>query len=87
LHELSAITAVVDTVDDYLKASYKEKTKPVPNVTRVVLQIGRKSSYLAEYIYEIWPVAVNGTSLECAALETEQVEGGDFLIKEIEIEE
>jgi uncharacterized protein YjbI with pentapeptide repeats len=58
-----------------------------PKVTRVALQIGRRSSYLPAYIEEIWPVAVKGTSLEGAALQTEQINGRDFLIKEIEIEE
>jgi Zn finger protein HypA/HybF involved in hydrogenase expression len=88
MHELSVIVAVADTVDEYLKASYGEAAgKPAPKVTRVTLQIGGRSSYLPSYVREIWPVAVKGTSLEGAAVETEDIEGRDFLIKEIEVEE
>jgi Zn finger protein HypA/HybF involved in hydrogenase expression len=83
------ITAVVDTVEEYLGANYggAAEGKPAPTVTRVALQIGNRSSYLPAYIREIWPVAVKGTSLESAVLETGEIEGRDFLIKEIEVEE
>jgi Zn finger protein HypA/HybF involved in hydrogenase expression len=103
MHELSVIMAVVKTVDEYLDArgAQNEKegaeenaaggrppeTTPGVRVTRVTLQVGDRSSYLPSYIREIWPLAVNGTSLDGAALEIEDSEGADFFIKEIEIEE
>jgi Zn finger protein HypA/HybF involved in hydrogenase expression len=87
--------SVVETVDEYLKASYGEDagtqvpavSKPPVKVTRITLQVGDRSSYIPSYIREIWPFAVKETSLDGAALETEDVDGKDFLIKEIEIEE
>jgi Zn finger protein HypA/HybF involved in hydrogenase expression len=84
MHELSVITAVVATVDEYLDANYG--ARPV-RVTRVALQIGDRSSYVPSSLREIWPFAVKETSLDGAALEIEDVGGRDFLIKEIEIEE
>jgi hydrogenase nickel incorporation protein HypA/HybF len=89
MHELSVIIAVVDTVDEYLKADGRTPAPPLTavKITRVALQIGDRSSYLPSYIREIWPVAVKGTSLDGAALETETIDGGGFFIKEIEIEE
>jgi hypothetical protein len=115
--------AVVDTVDAYLNATYKDASRAagaglsrpgahdseianrkgasgaaaqanassaseVPaKVMRITLQIGKRSSYIPSYISEIWPFAVKETSLDGAILETEDIEGKDFLIKEIEIEE
>jgi Zn finger protein HypA/HybF involved in hydrogenase expression len=95
MHELSVIMAVVDTVDEYLKASYGEDAgtgipvamKSPTKVTRITLQVGNRSSYIPSYIREIWPFAVKETSLDGASLETEDIDGKDFLIKEIEIEE
>jgi hypothetical protein len=87
--------AVVDTVDEYLNTSYGGEAgesipavrKAPPRVTRIALQVGSRSSYIPSYIREIWPFAVKETSLDGAALETEEMDGNDFLIKEIEIEE
>jgi len=100
--------AVVDTVDEYLKAKDGgepagknakggAEAKPAEDprvdpdagahITRITLQIGKQSSYLPSYIREIWPFAVNETSLDGAALEIEDLPGKEFLIKEIEIEE
>jgi Zn finger protein HypA/HybF involved in hydrogenase expression len=95
MHELSVIMAVVDTVDEYLQASYGEDAganipatrKSPAKVTRITLQVGNRSSYIPSYISEIWPFAVKETSLDGAVLETEDIDGRDFLIKEIEIEE
>jgi Zn finger protein HypA/HybF involved in hydrogenase expression len=95
MHELSVIMAVVETVDEYLNASYGDGAeanplsvkKPPAKVTRITLQVGNRSSYIPSYIREIWPFAVKETSLDGAALETEDINGRDFLIKEIEIEE
>jgi Zn finger protein HypA/HybF involved in hydrogenase expression len=86
MHELSVIMAVTDTVDEYLNVTY-DGIAAQSRVTRVTLQIGKRSSYIPSYISEIWPFAVKGTSLDGAALETEDIEGKDFLIKEIEVEE
>ncbi|MDR3225845.1 MAG: hydrogenase maturation nickel metallochaperone HypA [Clostridiales Family XIII bacterium] len=82
MHELSVIMAVVDTVDEYLKARDEDA-----NITRITLQIGKQSSYLPPYIREIWPFAINETSLDGAALDIEELPGKEFFIKEIEIEE
>jgi Zn finger protein HypA/HybF involved in hydrogenase expression len=99
MHELSVIMSVVDTVDEYLKASYADATDGAPagspklpassgaKITRITLQVGERSTYIPSYIREIWPFAVNGTSLDGAALGIEDIPGKDFLIKEIEVEE
>jgi Zn finger protein HypA/HybF involved in hydrogenase expression len=101
MHELSVIMAVVKTVDEYLDASGAREeadekglpddeqtaTRPRVRVTRVTLEVGDRSSYIPSYLREIWPLAVNDTSLEGAALDIEDASGADFLIKEIEIEE
>jgi Zn finger protein HypA/HybF involved in hydrogenase expression len=136
MHELSVIMAVVDTVDEYLKArsgetpgensaenstesgtgndagnsaekdagnsagdgtgnaavvepaeTPREDPGAAVKITRITLQIGKQSSYLPSCIREIWPFAVNETSLNDAALDIEELPGKGFLIKEIEIED
>jgi Zn finger protein HypA/HybF involved in hydrogenase expression len=90
MHELSVIMAVVDAVDEYLDAACGPPSggrSPAAAVTRVTLQVGDRSSYVPSCLREIWPFAVNETSLENAALEIEDVCGTDLLIKGIEIEE
>jgi Zn finger protein HypA/HybF involved in hydrogenase expression len=100
MHELSVITAVIETVDKYLGESHGGSDSggeaagspqvgagPAARVTRIALQVGKQSSYIPACIREIWPYAVKETSLGSAALEIEDIAGRDFLIKEIEIEE
>jgi Zn finger protein HypA/HybF involved in hydrogenase expression len=92
---LSVISAVVDTVEEYLKARQADGAAETAaagdgvslRVTRVALQVGERSSYVPSYIKEIWPLAVNDSPLGGADLEIESIEGADFFIKEIEIEE
>jgi Zn finger protein HypA/HybF involved in hydrogenase expression len=86
--------AVIDTVDEYLDSRSADnepgpdgRGAADPKVTRIALQVGKRSSYLPSYIREIWPFAVNDSPLAGAVLEIEDIEGRDFLIKEIEIEE
>jgi Zn finger protein HypA/HybF involved in hydrogenase expression len=84
MHELSVVLSVIDTVDEYLKAGYKDGS---PRVTRVTLQVGRRSSCVPACIREVWPFAANDTCLGAAKLEIEELPGREFLIKEIEVEE
>lgn len=51
------------------------KENAAPKIETLVLQIGELSSVVPEYMYKIYPMAIEGTLLENSRLEIEVIPG------------
>ncbi len=69
MHELGVVLEVVRVVEEFVKENEVEE------VDTIVLQIGELSSMIPKYIYDVYPAAVDGTTLEKAKLDIEIIPG------------
>ncbi len=69
LHELGVIIEVVNQVELFAKENDVEK------IETLVLQIGELSSMIPEYMYKLYPAAIEGTMLQDSKLEIEVIPG------------
>lgn len=65
MHELGILTEVIKTVEKFAAENQIQK------IQELVLQVGEISSVIPEYMEKIYPIAVEGTSLEQTALRLE----------------
>jgi len=77
MHELGIVIEIVKTIEDFVVKHH------LSQVDTLVLQIGKMSPVVPQYIERCYPAAVDGTTLEEMKLSIEIIEGKDFLIKEI----
>lgn len=69
MHELGIIIEVVKQVEDFAKEHN------VKEIETVVLQVGELSSMVPKYIEDVYPIAVEHTSLKNTTLEIEMLPG------------
>lgn len=62
MHEINIVRQVVKTVEEFAKEN------AVSDVREIVLDIGELSLVIPEYVENLYPVVVKGTSLEKAKL-------------------
>lgn len=67
MHELGVVMEVVRVVEEFARENEVEE------VDTIVLQVGELSSMIPKYIYDVYPAAVDGTTLENARLEIEVI--------------
>lgn len=67
MHELGVVMEVVRVVEKFAHEN------EVQEIDTIVLQVGEISSMIPKYIEEVYPAAVDGTSLENAKLEIEVI--------------
>lgn len=69
MHELGIIIEVVKQVEDFAKENNLKE------IEKLVLQVGELSSMLPKYIEDVYPIAVEHSSLKNTILEIEMLPG------------
>ncbi|WMC93328.1 hydrogenase maturation nickel metallochaperone HypA/HybF [Kineothrix sp. MB12-C1] len=67
MHELGVVMEVVRVVEAFAQENEVEE------VATIILQVGELSSMIPKYIKDVYPAAVDGTTLENAELEIEVI--------------
>ena len=78
MHELGALSLAIKTVNQIA-----EKNR-IKHVNFITLEIGKESSFVPEYFFKLYPIAIDGLPrLKKSELKIEIVDGNKLNIKEI----
>ncbi len=69
MHELGIVIEVVKQVEDFAKENNLKE------INKLVLQVGELSSMVPKYIKDVYPIAVEETTLKNTELEIEMLPG------------
>jgi hydrogenase nickel incorporation protein HypA/HybF len=77
MHELGIMYNIIERVSRVVE------TNALEEVEAIVLQVGKESGVVPSYLHACYPAAVDGTIFEKTLLEVDEVDGREFLLKEI----